>query len=97
MSKLKLINDKGDTSMHELVSFDLSKVDESLLLELHLTNSTISYSIHDDRREPDLNEIKNFIIEQLKLQEFRLSEDTQRAYINIGEDDSLRKFTAHKL
>lgn len=94
---LRIIKDNGDEISYSLNEYEISEVDKKLLLKFYTNEKIIQYTISKDNRESDLSLIKEFISQQLykassNNKPFTISEELERQYIWIG-DDNAKKFT----
>lgn len=98
----KIIKSNNDSNSYNIISYDISLSEGSLLLKLISDKEEIIYEIRKDDRENDINLIYKFILSELQGAEkgnkvFLIDEYLERLYINIGEEiSSRRQFTAIK-
>ena len=64
MPTIKIIDDNSKTTTSLFISYSLEPLEEELLLEITLPNSSIEYLIHSDMRERNIRNIEQFIIEK---------------------------------
>ncbi len=101
MSTIKITDDNRETTTSLLNSYSLEPLEEGLILELNLPNSFIKYLIHSDIREHNIRNIEQFIINYFddvitNNKTAYIEEYLQRDYINIGQEETCRQFTAQK-
>lgn len=94
---LRIIKDNDDEIGYSLNKYEISEVDKKLSLKFYTNEEIIQYTISKDDRESDLSLIKEFISQQLdkafsNKKPFTISEELERQYIWIGDDDE-KKFT----
>ena len=101
MCKLIIKDDNGNPKSYNLKNYEITIINDELILTLITDKQTITYGIRADRRERKLTCIKDSISELLqesysKGKPFTISEYLQRMYIYIEDDNKRRQFTADR-
>lgn len=104
MFTLRISDDDGFITARTAKSYTISPSDdgESLYLRINTDEGIVGYHIHTDERTGGIDEITEYLLDQLDSASlgrsiFDLREYLERDYIYVGEGETCRQFTAQKL
>lgn len=102
MPVVKITDDNNMIVARAIKGYRIIPYDDSIVLELRTDDIDIKYQIRSDLREPYINKIETFIVEQLDkalLNQtiFSVSEYLKGSYIFIEGNAGVKQFTAQKL
>ena len=101
MPTIKIIDDNGKITSSLLTGYSLEPLEEGFLLEINLPNNSIKYLIDTVRHNHNKYDIETFITNYFdnvltNNKTANIEEYLHLGFINIGEGELRRQFTAQK-